>query len=125
MPIEKKNEVREKAKLEMERVIHGIDISTDTADDPKRVNDITTSTLEPRVKQLCPIGPTQIPTSTWSPTNNPSTSHVEALEDIGILRDIEYQALDVREMINFQYLQEDHNHVEHTPNMDQHVNEAP
>ena len=28
-------------------------------------------------------------------------------------------------MINFQSLQEYHNHVEHTPNMDQHVNEAP
>ena len=28
-------------------------------------------------------------------------------------------------MINLQSLQEDHNHVEHTPNMDQHVNEAP
>ena len=52
-------------------------------------------------------------------------SHVEALEDIGILRDIEYQALDVGEMINLQYLHEDHNHVEHTPNMHQHVNEAP
>ena len=50
--------------------------------------------------------------------------HDKALEDIGILRDVEFQALDVGEMINFQYLQEDHNHVEHTPNVDQHVNEA-
>ena len=45
-------------------------------------------------------------------------SHAEAFEDIGILRDAEYQALDVGAMIYLQYLQEDHNHVEHTPNMD-------
>ena len=50
--------------------------------------------------------------------------HDEALEYIGILRDAKYQALDVGAMINFQYLQEDHNHVEHTPNMDQHVNDS-
>ena len=71
------------------------------------------------------MDPTQIPTSTQSLTNNPSTSHAEALEDIGILRDIEYQVLDLGTMINLQSLQEDHNHVKHTPNMDQHVNEAP
>ena len=71
------------------------------------------------------MNPTQIPTSTQSPTNNPSTSHAEALEDIGILRDTEFQVLEVGEMINLQYLQEDHNHVDHTPNMHQHVNEAP
>ena len=52
-------------------------------------------------------------------------SHFEALEDIGILRDIEYQVLDLGAMINLQSLQEGHNHVDHTPNMDQHVNEAP
>ena len=60
-----------------------------------------------------------------SSSNNPSTSHVEALEDIGILRYVEYQAFDLGAMINLKSLQEDHNHVEHTPNMDQHVNEAP
>ena len=43
IPIEKENEVRENAKLEMERVRHGPDISTDTTTDPNRVNDITTS----------------------------------------------------------------------------------
>ena len=52
-------------------------------------------------------------------------SHVEALEEMGIMRDVEYQELDLGAMINLQPLQEDHNHVEHTPNMDQHVNEAP
>ena len=119
--MKKENEVREKARLEMGRVRHGPDISTDTASDPNKFDDITTSTLEPRVKQLRPMDPT----STQSPTNNPSTSHVEAFEDIGILRDVEYQELDLGAMINFQYLQEDHNHVDHTPNMDQHVNEAP
>ena len=72
-----------------------------------------------------PMDPTQIPTSKQSPTNNPSMSHAEALEEIGILRDAEYQELDVEAMINFQSLQEDHNHVEHTPNMDRHANEAP
>ena len=41
------------------------------------------------------------------------------------MRDAEYQALELGAMINFQSLQEHHNHVEHTPNMDQHVNEAP
>ena len=58
MPIEKENEVREKARLEMERVRHGPDISTDTTTDPNRVDGITTSTSEPRVKRLCPIDPT-------------------------------------------------------------------
>ena len=77
------------------------------------------------MKRLRPTHPTQIPTSRQSPTNNPSTSHAEALEDIGILRDTEFQVLDVGEIINLQCLQEDHNHVEHTPNMDRHVNEAP
>ena len=52
-------------------------------------------------------------------------SHVEALKDIGILRDVEYQLLDLREMINLKSLQEYHNHVKHTPNMEQHLNEAP
>ena len=70
------------------------------------------------------MDPNQFPTSTQSPTNNPSMSHVEALEDMGILRDVEYEALDLGEMINFQYLQEDHNHVDHTPNMDRDLNEA-
>ena len=52
-------------------------------------------------------------------------THVEGLEDIGILRDVEYQALDIGAVINFHYLQEYHNHVDHTPNMDQHVDETP
>ena len=64
MSIEKENEVREKDRLEMERVRHGPDTSTDTATDPNRVDDITTSTSEPGVKQLRPTDPTQIPTST-------------------------------------------------------------
>ena len=87
MPIEKENEVRENSRLAMERVRHGPNISTGTATNPNRVDDITTSTSEPRVKRLRPMDPTQVPTSTQSPTNNPSMSHVEALEDIGILRD--------------------------------------
>ena len=97
MPIEKENEVREKARLAMERVIHGPYISTNIVSDPNRVDDITNSTLKPRVKQLHPTDPTQVPTSTQSATNNPSMSHVEALEDIGILRDVEYEALDLGE----------------------------
>ena len=88
----------------MERVRHGLEISTDTATDPNRIDDITTFTSEPWVKRLHPTDPTQIPTSTQSPTNNPSMSHVEALEDIGILRDVEYQALDLGAMINLQSL---------------------
>ena len=118
MPIEKENEVREKARLEMERVRHGPDISTNNTSNPNRVDDITTSTLEPPMKRLRPMDPTKFPRSTQYPTNNPSTSHVEALEDIGVLRDVEYEALDLGAMINFQSLPEDHNHVEHTPNMD-------
>ena len=43
IPIEKENEVREKARLEMERVRHGPGISTDTATNPNTVDDITTS----------------------------------------------------------------------------------
>ena len=97
---------------------HGPDISIDTAFSPNRVDYITTSTLEPWVKWLRPTDPTQVPTSTQSPTNNPSTSHVEALEDIGVLRDTEYEVLDLGAMINLQSLLEYHNHVEHTPNMD-------
>ena len=81
--------------LEMERVRHRPDISADTVTDPNRVDDITTSTSEPWVKRLHPMDPTQVPTSTQSPTKNPSTSHVEALADIGILRDTEYRALDL------------------------------
>ena len=122
MAIEKENEVRENARLALERVRHGLEISTDTTSDPNRVDDIKTSTSEPRVKRLRPTDLTQIPASTQSPICYPSMSHVEALEDIGILRDVEYEALDLGEMINFQSLQEYHNHVEHTPNMDQHVN---
>ena len=69
----------------MERVRHGLDISTDIATDPNRVDEKTTSTSEPWVKWWRPTNPTQIPTSTQSPTNNPLMSHAEALEDIGIL----------------------------------------
>ena len=47
IPIEKENEVREKAKLAMKRVRHGPDIYTDTVTDPNRVDDIRTSSLEP------------------------------------------------------------------------------
>ena len=50
-------------------------------------------------------------------------SHVEALEDIGVLRDIEYEALDLGAMINLKSLQEENTHVDHTPNIDEHVNE--
>ena len=64
------------------------------------------------------MDPTQVPTSAQSLTNNPSTSHVEALEDIGVLRDAEYEALDLGSIINLQSLPEDHNHVEHTHNID-------
>ena len=72
---------------------HGLDISIDTMTDPNIFDDIKTSSSEPWVKQLRPMDPTQIPTSTRSPTKNPSTGHVEDLGDIGILRDAEYQAL--------------------------------
>ena len=71
MPIEKEHEVREKSRLAMDRVRHGLDISTDTVTDPNIVDDRKTSSLEPQVKWLHPIDPTQIPTSTQSPTNNP------------------------------------------------------
>ena len=43
IPIEKENEVREKARLAMERVRHAPEISTDTMTNPNRVDDITTS----------------------------------------------------------------------------------
>ena len=105
MPFEKENEVREKVRLEMERVRHGLDISTDTVTDPNRVDDIKTCASEPRVKRLHPTDPTQIPQSTQSPTNNLSRSHVESLEDIGILRDVEYQELGLRAMLNLKSLQ--------------------
>ena len=75
MPIEKENEVREKARLEMERVRHVPDISTDTVTNPNRVDEITTSTSEPQVKRLRPTNPTQVPTSTQSPT----TIHQQAM----------------------------------------------
>ena len=64
MPIEKENEVREKARLAMDRVRHGPDISTDPASDPNTVDDRTTSSSAPQVKCLRPMEPTQIPTST-------------------------------------------------------------
>ena len=70
------------------------------------------------MKRLHPIDPTQVPTSTQSPTSNPSTNHVEALEEIGVLRDAEYEALDLGAMINLKYLPEYHNHVDQPPNMD-------
>ena len=95
MPIEKENEVRENSRLAMERVRHGPEISIDTTSVPNRVDDITTSTSEPWVKWLRPMDPTQVPTSAQSPTNNPSTTHVEALEGISVLRDAEYEALDL------------------------------
>ena len=47
LPIEKKNEVREKSRLEMDRVRHGLDISIDTVINPNIVDDRTTSSLEP------------------------------------------------------------------------------
>ena len=80
MPIEKENEVKEKARLEMDRVRHGPYISIDITLDRNRVDEIKTSSSEPWVKRLHPTDPTQIPTSTQSPTNNPSTSHAEALK---------------------------------------------
>ena len=64
MPIPKENEVREKARLEMEIVRHGPHISTYIATNPNRADDIKTSTSKPQVKQLHPTDPTQIPTST-------------------------------------------------------------
>ena len=64
MPIEKENEVREKARLAMDSVRHGPDISTHTANDPSRVDDIKTFSSKPQVKQLHPTDPTQIPTPT-------------------------------------------------------------
>ena len=51
-------------------------------------------------------------------------SHVEALEDIGVLRDAKYEVLDLGAMINLQSLLEYHSHVEHAPNMEQHVNDS-
>ena len=55
IPIENENEVREAGGLEMERVIHGLDIYTDTVTNPNIFDDITTSTSEPRVKRLRPM----------------------------------------------------------------------
>ena len=63
-PIEKENEVREKARLAMERVRHDPEISTDIATNPNRVDDITTYNSKAWVKQLRPTDPTQVPTST-------------------------------------------------------------
>ena len=63
MPIEKENEVREKAKLEMERVRHDPNISIDTTTDPNIIDDRTTSSCKPRVKRLHPTDPNKIPTS--------------------------------------------------------------
>ena len=117
MHIEKENEVREKAMFAMDRVRHGIEISTNTVANTNRFDDITTSTSEPRVKRFHPMDPTQVPTSTQSPTNNPLMIHVESIEDIGVLRDAEYEALNLGALINLQSLPEDHNHVEHTSNM--------
>ena len=51
MPIEKENEVREKARLAMEKVRHGPDISIDPATDPNTVDDRTTSSSAPQVKR--------------------------------------------------------------------------
>ena len=62
MPIEKENEVREKARLEMERVRHGPKTSTDIATDPNTVDDRRTSSSESRVKWFCPTKPNQIQT---------------------------------------------------------------
>ena len=50
MPIEKENEVREKAKLEMDRMRHGPNISTDTTTDTNIVDDRKTSSSDPRVR---------------------------------------------------------------------------
>ena len=47
MPIEKENEVREKARLAMDKVRHGPDISTNPATDPNTVDDRTTSSSAP------------------------------------------------------------------------------
>jgi hypothetical protein len=113
LPIERENEVRERARLAMDRVRHGPEISTDPSTDPNTVDDITTSSSTPQVKRLRPTDPTQIPTTTQSPTDIPSTSNAPAIQDFGIMRDT--QALGVEEMINLQSIQEDHNHVEHTP----------
>ena len=58
MPIEKENEVREKDRLEMDKVRHGPEIYTDTVTDPNTIDDRTTSSLEPWVKRLHPMDPT-------------------------------------------------------------------
>ena len=48
----------------MERVRHGLDISTDTVTDPNTVDERKNSSSKPLVKRLHPMDPTQIPTST-------------------------------------------------------------
>jgi len=122
-PIERENEARERTRLAMDRMRHGPEISTDPPTDLSTVDDITTSSSTPQVKRLHPMDPAQIPATTQSPIDILSTSNVEAIQDIGIMRDA--KAFGVEEMIDLQPVQEDHNHVKHTPIIDEHVIEAP
>ena len=123
VPIERENEVRETARLAMDRARHPPQISTDPSTEPNLVDDIPTSSSTPQVKRLRPTDPTQIPSTTQSPTGIPSTSNAFAIQDFGIIRDVE--ALGVEEMVDLQSVQEDPIHVEHTPIIEEPVIEAP
>ena len=123
VPIERENEVRETARLAMDRARHPPQISTDPSIEPNLVDDIPTSSSTPQVKRLRPMDPTQTLTTTQSPTDIPSTSNASTIQELGIIRDVE--ALGVEEMVDLQSVQEDPIHAEHTPIIEEPVIEAP
>ena len=71
------------------------------------------------------MDPTQNPTSSEPPINNPSTSNDEVTQDNQILTDAKYAELDVEWVVNQKPPQEYHTQVECTPFHEQPVNELP
>ena len=75
-----------------------------------------------QVKRMRPTEPAQIPASIQPPTNNPSTSDDQVLQDFQILIDANYTEYDAQQTTNVQSPHNEQTHVEHTPILNQHVN---
>ena len=86
-----------------------------TSSNPIKMHETMISCSTHQVKRMCPMEPTQIPTSSQPPTNNPSTSSDQVLQDFQILVDDNYTEYDAQQVAYFQSPHNEHTHVEHTP----------
>ena len=121
LPLEKVQDLREIARLGMEKHRH----PPVTGSDPITMHETTASCSTHQVKRMRPTEPTQIPVSIQPPTNNPSTSDDQVLQDFQIPIDANYTEYDAQQSVNVQCPHNEQTHVQHTPILNQHVNEVP